>query len=136
MRDEFEERPIRPPPRPSTQKKDLFVGYVRYITIGILLLIVGYIIFYCISFIDDPNEYEYTGDNGNNDYQKDYEKYNDIKRPITATGSLLSSVGLMILSFGLILGAITDDKIPANARLGMLIAVGLIFGIRLGGLFL
>ena len=71
--------------------------------------------------IDDPDEW----DDG------DREEYSDTVRTYATIGNMIEYIGIMVLSIGLIIGAIKDDGLHANVRLGMLIAMGLIIGFKI-----
>ena len=59
-------------------------------------------------------------------YNDDMESYEDSRRNLPATTALFLSCGLVILTFGLVIGAITDKSLPKNIKLGMLIVAGII----------
>jgi purine-cytosine permease-like protein len=129
--DEFSERvPVRmkhehlqPPPPPPQHAMHGYPqprGYLGLIIIGIIIVMVGGIVLASWGFLDDPDE------NG-----EKREDYNDNVRTITTSGNLIQYVGLLILSIGLILGAVKDDTLPPNIRLGMVIAMGIIIGFKI-----
>jgi purine-cytosine permease-like protein len=131
--DEFSERvPVRmkhehmqPPPPPPLQHHAMAGypqprGYLGLIIIGIIIIMVGGIVLASWGFLDDPDE------NG-----EKREDYNDNVRTITTSGNLIQYVGLLILSIGLILGAVKDETLPPNIRLGMVIAMGIIIGFKI-----
>jgi hypothetical protein len=89
------------------------------IIVGIIILLVGGLIYISAGFIDDPEDYN------------EREDYTDGVRTVTTLGNLLEYIGLILLSVGLIVGALKDDDLPANVRLGMLIAMGLIVGFKI-----
>ena len=97
-------------------------GYLALIITGIIILMVGGIIYVCWGFLDDPDE---------DSDSDDREKYSDNVRLISTTGNLLQYIGIIILSIGLVLGAVKDETIHQNVRLGMLIAMGLIIGFKI-----
>lgn len=109
-------QPVRTPPAapygPSQNYMGLIIG-------GIVVLLVGGIIFISAGFINDPEDYD------------EREDYQDQVRLITTLGSLIEYIGLIILSIGLIKGAVKDDSLHPNVRLGMLIALGLIVGLKI-----
>lgn len=82
-------------------------------------MLVGGIIFISVGFVDDPEDYD------------EREEYEDTVRTISTLGNIIQYVGLMVLSVGLIIGAIKDESLHANVRLGMLIAMGLIVGFKI-----
>jgi hypothetical protein len=99
-------------------------GYVSMILVGIIILMVGGIIAVSAGFMDDP-------DNGG-----DREEYYDNLRTITTLGKLVQYIGLIIFSIGMVQGAITDNRIPINVRMGLLIAMGIIVGFSLSSVYL
>ncbi len=78
-----------------------------------------------VGFIDDPDNADPWENDG------DREEYQDTVRTITSLGNIIQYVGIMILSVGLIMGAIRDESLHGNVRLGMLIAMGLIIGFKI-----
>jgi hypothetical protein len=104
-----------PPPR----------AYISLLLIGVILLLIGGMIYISTGLIDDPDEW--------NDDER--EEYSDTLRTISAVGNLVEYVGLAILSIGLILGAVKDEGLHPNVRLGMLIALGLIVGFKIMSLY-
>lgn len=109
-------QPVRTTPTapygPSRNYMGLIIG-------GIVVLLVGGIIFISAGFINDPEDYD------------EMEDYTDQVRLITTLGSLIEYIGLIILSIGLIKGAVNDNSLHPNVRLGMLIALGLIVGFKI-----
>jgi hypothetical protein len=94
-------------------------NYVGLIMVGIIIIMIGGIIYISSGFVDDPDDYS------------DIEDYTDTVRLITTVGNLILFIGIILLSMGLINGALKDDSLHPNIRLGMLIAMGLIIGFRL-----
>jgi hypothetical protein len=137
MAGEEEERPVRPPPQPMGRVGPP-IGYMMLIIIGLIIFLVGGIIGYSTGFMDDPDPVDYDTSNPDEqeDWDKDTEEYSDGIRSMNAIGRIVELLGLMILSLGLVLGAVRDERLPAHVRLGLLIALGLIFGIKFGGYFL
>ena len=109
----------QPVPTPPVSTYSPPRTYISLLLGGIIILLVGGIIFISVGFIDDPEDFD------------EREEYNDTVRTISTLGSLIQYVGLMVLSIGLILGAIKDESLHANVRLGMLIAMGLIVGFKI-----
>jgi hypothetical protein len=104
-----------PPPR----------TYIGLLLAGVILLLIGGIVLISSGFIDDPDEVNSWDDND------EREEYSDTVRTITTLGNVIQYVGIMVLSIGLILGAIKDESLHANVRLGMLVAMGLIIGFKI-----
>ena len=116
-----------PPPVPpvSHQRISPPRPYIGLLLIGICLLLIGGIISISIGFIDDPDGNDgWTGGDP-------WEDYTDTLRPVHTLGNVIQIVGIMVLSVGLILGALKDESLHANVRLGMLLAMGLIVGFKL-----
>ena len=113
-------------------------GYLQMIMIGIIIIMIGGIIFVSTGFLDTPDEPDYEDYNYNSEeYQQAVEKYEediegteDMKRIIPVIGNIFEYVGLMFLAIGLITGAIKDESLPANGRLGLLLAFGLVIGLK------
>ena len=114
--------PMPMPPPPPGFRPPGSVGYVALIIFGIIMLMVGSMIYVSWGFMDDPD----SSDNDN--YGKESEEYSDNIRTITTTGSIIQNIGLIILSIDLIIGATQDKNLSPNVRLGMLIAMGIIIG--------
>jgi len=112
--------------------------YLMLIIVGIIILMIGGIINISLGFLDAPERPDYDDYvYGSSDYQdaveqynKDTEGYQDAKRLIPTIGQMFEYIGLLLLSLGLIIGSIKDDSLPANARLGLLLAFGLIVGLK------
>jgi hypothetical protein len=103
-------------------------GYVGLIIIGIIILLVGGIISVSWGLLDDPDESPYSMGSSDN---TDQEEYEDNCRIIRTIGSLIMFVGVIPLGIGLVIGAINDDSLHPNTRLGLLIALGLIVGFKI-----
>ena len=104
-----------PPPR----------TYIAFLLAGVILLLIGGIVVNSTGLIDDPDEW----DDG------DREEYSDTVRTYATIGNMIEYIGIMVLSIGLIIGAIKDDGLHANVRLGMLIAMGLIIGFKIMSIY-
>ena len=94
-------------------------NYMWIILVGIIVLLVGGIITTSWGFIDPPDD------------RDDREGYNDTIRTLNATGHLLEYIGLIAMCTGMIFGAIKDESLHPNVRLGMFIAMGLIVGFKI-----
>lgn len=103
-------------------------GYVILVIVGVLILLIGGIIIASEGFLNDPYSDDYDD---LDDYQKEREDYLDTLRTMDAIGNLIQYIGLIPLSIGLIYGAVRDNRIPANIRLGMLITMGIIVGLKI-----
>ena len=116
-------------------------AYVALIIIGIIILIAGGIIYTCIGFLDTPESPEYNSSNYEEyqelqeKYEKDMKEYSNNRRIISTIGNIVQYIGAIFLSIGLIIGAVKDESLAQNARLGMLIAMGLIIAFKIGGFF-
>jgi len=126
--------PMQPPPIYTTGPPGgLYIprkGYINVIIFGIILLLIGGIIFVSSGFLDDPYEPDYD-DYG--EYQEDEEDYRDNIRLIQTIGSVVQYFGLILFSWGMLIGALTDRDLAQNIRLGMLISLGIIIGFKIGG---
>ena len=122
----------RPPQsRPPGYSSPPSRGYLALIIVGIIILLVGGIIWFSFGFLD-------TGEDDGNSVSSMYggdKEYRDNRRMITTIGNIVEYIGVILLSVGLTIGAINDKSLPANTRLGMLIAMGLIVGFKIGGYF-
>ena len=78
--------------------------------------------------MNDPYQDDYDDVD---DYQKEREDYFDTLRTLDAIGNLIQYIGLIPLSIGLIYGAARDNRLPANIRLGMLIAMAIVVGLKI-----
>lgn len=113
---------INEPPPPPFQPQPPIRGYIPLIVAGIIILLVGGIIYVSWGFLDDPDE--------SND-SDGREEYTDNIRTIAAVGDVIQYIGLIILSVGLLMGAITDNKLPINVRMAMVLAMGVIIGFKI-----
>ena len=130
MEDSYE-RPLprrraMPPPYPENEHHyPPSRGYVSMIVVGIIILMIGSILLVSWGFMDDPD----SGDSGR-------EEYYDNIRTISTLGKMTQFIGLIILSIGMIQGAISDNNIPINVRMGLLIAMGIIIGFSISSSYL
>jgi hypothetical protein len=123
----------RPPQnRPMQYNYPPSRGYVALIIVGIIILLVGGIIFVSIGFLEPKYEESTSMYSSSDSYTKEYK---DNRRIITTLGNVFEYIGVILLSIGLTIGAIKDDSLPGNTKLGMLIAMGLIVGFKVGGFF-
>ena len=97
--------------------------YFKLLIAGIVIFLIGGIIYISAGFLNDPEEYD------------EREDYSDTVRTITTLGNLFQYIGLILLCIGLIIGALKDTNLPQNVRLGMLIAMGLIVGFKIASVY-
>jgi len=111
--------------------------YVKIFILGIIFFFAGYLFFTSMGYTIPPDRDDYENSDGflEEDDQKRYEEdldfYNLIKRSMTTTGNILKTAGVILLVVALFIGAVGDNKLPSYARMGMLIALGLIVGFSL-----
>jgi len=113
---------------PPMRTEGVSKGYVIMVIIGLVILLVGGIIIASEGFLNDPYQNDYDD---LDDYQKEREDYFDTLRTMDAIGNLIQYIGLIPLSIGLIYGAVRDSRISPNIRLGMLITMGIIVGLKI-----
>lgn len=131
MRDFYDEPPSRrSPPPPPRYKHKYSNEYLYYITFAIIILVGGGIVTGSVGFLEDPEEVEYDHDDYNK-YKKEREEYLDNIRWIQTLGNMIQYIGIMCLAIGIFLGAMKDENLPINVKLGMLIAFGLIVGLKI-----
>ena len=123
------------PPAPKEDKP----RYLYLILVGILFLLIGSILYIGMSYVERPDEEDYETDDypygyDNPEYDADKERYEDISRNVVTTGFILEGIGAYILCFGLFIGAILDKKQTNHIRLAMIVAAGLIIGLKLSGI--
>ena len=118
----------QPPPIRSTPYAPQSRGYIGLIIIGIILMMVGGIVSVSWGLLDDPDDYTYSSMDSDNTDQEDYE---DNVRTIRTLGSIIMFIGAIPIAIGLVLGAINDESLHPNTRLGLLIAMGLIVGLKI-----
>jgi hypothetical protein len=94
-------------------------NYIGLIMVGVIILLVGGLIYISAGFVNDPDDFS------------DMDDYQDTVRLITTVGNLILFIGIILLCVGLINGALKDDSLHPNVKLGLLIAMGLIIGFRL-----
>jgi hypothetical protein len=126
--------PVEPIYESSGQYNQFVSYYKKAIIVGIILIMIGGILFNILGLIDTPNRSEYTDDE-HEIFERDQEHYFDNMRMYSAIGKLIMLFGVIILSLGLIIGAIKDHNLPENVRLGMLIAMSIIISLRFVTLF-
>ena len=101
-------------------------GYVKIFVVGIIFFFVGYMLGAFTGYMEAPDPDDYNNDDDGDKYKEDLDWYNLIRRTLITTGGIFKMVGVIILLISLLVGAVIDDQLPPLARLGMLIAVGLI----------
>ncbi len=79
-----------------------------------------------INFMESPDRDEYDYYDDDDDYDEAKESYNDRVRIIGAFGGLFKNIGCCALSFGLVIGGITDKNLPKCVKLAMIIVGGLL----------
>ena len=104
-------------------------GYLSLIIVGIIILMVGGIIFISYGFLDPGDDSSMSSIYSGN------KEYRDNRRIIATIGNMVEYIGVLILAIGLTIGSITDNSLHGNTKLGMLIAMGLIVGFKVGGFF-
>ena len=136
-----------PPPPPgksydhkSPRLRPARGSYLTLAIIGIVIIIIGGIIGSLSGFIDDPLRPDSDDFNDMDDYQKadkeyreDSEKYKDNVRLVTTIGDIVEYIGVLAFGIGMLLGALTDNELSQYTKLGMLIAIGVIIGFKIGG---
>lgn len=88
--------------------------YFELFMVGILLILIGSIILYLAGYMDS---FRIEGDRY---------AYNLLRNGISTIGQIIKIIGMVSLSIGVFIGGVFDDKLPTYARMGMLIALGLI----------
>ena len=101
------------PPRATTRVKTK-KGFLYICTVGIILLVIGYVMI-CMLMADAMGEVDTL----------------DEKPEFINIGLMLNSVGVLVLSLGLIYGAATADHLDSQIRAWMLIAMALILSLFL-----
>lgn len=99
-------------------------NYMWIIMVGITILLVGGMIIVSWGFIDDPD-----------DWDNDREEYADTVRTINTVGNMIQYIGLVVMSTGMLFGAVKDESLHPNVRMGMFIALGLIVGFKIMSLY-
>jgi hypothetical protein len=102
--------------------------YVKIFILGIIFFLVGFLIAAVTGYMDAPDREDFDDDE---DYKDELDWYNLIKRSLGTTGNILEQIGLILIVVALFLGAVVDTELPPLARLGILIAVGLIIGFKM-----
>jgi hypothetical protein len=117
----YYQRPMGHFSRAFTEK-----GYIKIFVIGIIFFFVGYMLSAVTGYMEAPDYDDYDDDENGDKYKEDLDWYNMVKRTLITTGGILKTVGIIIIMISLLVGAVIDDQLPPLARLGLLIAVGLI----------
>jgi len=105
-------------------------NYLSIAIVGIIILMIGSIIWVSGGFLDPGSDASgiLTTYSTSTDYKNN-------RRILTTVGNLVEYIGVFILSIGLLIGALGNNNLSANTRMGMLIAMGLIIGFKIGGFF-
>lgn len=129
--------PSQTPPRSYTARPSK--GYIPLIIIGVIIVLIGCIIWTSSGFMSPPNQYddkyqdetEYGGSQTSDKYYKDRTDYSNNVRIISTIGNIIQTIGLILIALALALGGIKDTDLTANVRLGMIIAMGLIIAFKI-----
>ena len=105
-------------------------GYFILVLVGIIILMVGGIIVASVGLMDSPDRKDYDDDEFE-DYQEDYEEYNDAVRSMTGIGNLIQYIGLLFFALGVLIAVFKDSSLGNNTKLGLLIALGLMVGLKI-----
>lgn len=139
MEGTFPQQPTGMPPQVYMGRPPVG-GYLSTIIIGIIILLIGGMIAVGAGFLDDPqqpdsDDYEDWEDyeEALRDYRDEEEEFQDNTRLIQTIGNTVQYIGLILFSVGMLLGALTDRGLAPNIRLGMLVALGIIIGFKIGG---
>ena len=159
--DLYDPRPAYPPPPaarelPDTaepagpamhhRKEPSSMGkfYVIMCLIAFGLLLISGILGGAFRYLEEPEEEDYQDEEGSwgenqeerDANQKAYEdageSYDDSQRNLGASRALFMDCGVVVLTFGLVIGAVTDRTLSKRTKLGMLIAAGIIIAFTLG----
>ena len=133
------QNPYAPLPRKKNTFDTLFQSkfYIRLFMFGIICFLVGYILVNSTGYMTPPDSDDYEDDSGNMDaddreqYERDMDTYDLIRRSLTTTGIILEQIGIILIVLGLFIGAIIDETLPTYVRMGMLIAVGLVIAFQM-----
>jgi hypothetical protein len=117
----YYQRPMGHFSRAFTEK-----GYIKIFVIGIIFFFVGYMLSAVTGYMEAPDYDDYDDDENGDKYKEDLDWYNMVKRTLVTSGGIFKMVGIIIILMSLLVGAVIDDQLPPLARLGLLIAVGLI----------
>lgn len=120
--------PSPPMKRPRGQLYKAFneKEYIKIFIIGIIIFIIGYLLGAITGYMEAPDPEDYEDQDNDEKYKEDLDWYNKIKRSLNTSGGIFRTVGVLIIIIALLVGAVIDDQLPPLARLGMLIALGLI----------
>ncbi len=100
-------------------------SYIALLLVGVLLLLIGGVVSMSVGLVNDPD------DSNGWDSDDPWEDYTDFIRTINTLGHVIQYIGILVLSRGFIVGAIRDESLHANVRMGMFIAMGLIIGFKI-----
>jgi hypothetical protein len=114
--------------------------YLTMILAGLAILIIGGIIAASAGFLNDPlqpdrDDFDDDGDydEAQKEFREDQEKFQDNTRYINAVGNVVQYIGLLAFGIGMITGALSDDKLSQNTKMGMFIAMAIIIGFKIAG---
>jgi hypothetical protein len=108
-------------------------GYFILILVGLIILMVGGIIVASVGLMDDPDPKDYDFDE-QDDLAEDIEEYNDAVRSMNSVGNLIQYIGLLFFGLGVLIAVFKDSSLANNTKLGLLIALGLMIGLKIGQL--
>jgi hypothetical protein len=135
-------RPPQPPAayQPPPAQYGPSKGYIGMIIIGVFILLIGGIVGVSHGFLNDPmspdsDDYDNYSDyeKAQKNYRNDMEAFKDNGRVISTLGNIIQYVGLILLGVGMVLGSLRDTSLSPNIRLGMLLALAIIIGFKIGG---
>ncbi|MEW5761100.1 MAG: hypothetical protein AB1779_10090 [Candidatus Thermoplasmatota archaeon] len=123
--------PVYPPTAPYLQPKPAWNIYLLIGLVGILMIIVGGIVISSSGFLNTP----YIDDFSSlSDYSRAKENYEDTKRTVEATGNVIEYIGILLFSICMLFVGVKDESLPANVRLGIMIALALVIGLKISGI--
>jgi len=98
---------------------------------GIVLIATGDILISCIHFLDEPEGGTSSFYGNTAEDNKEQRAYESRVNRMNGIGEILGTIGMSILGVGLVTGALSDEKLPKNVRVGMMIAFGVVIGIQM-----
>jgi len=94
-------------------------GYIKIFTVGIILIIGGFITSSLFGIIPRPDYYDVG-----------YDNYINLMRIFLSISRLFLQIGLALFIFSFFIGGLTDRTLSDNVRKGMILASGVaIFGL-------
>jgi len=124
-----------PPKKPSYYKPMInspkSKKYYIIIIAGFILILIGFCILSSQSFLRSPNRNDFDN---TEDYNKASDDFYYLRNVISGISNIIQNSGIIVLAIGLLFCALKNDDLPNAVRLGMIIALCIIVGLKFGSI--